>query len=309
MEFMRKQIRRKELIKKNIPLILMSLPALVVLIMFNYVPMFGLTLAFEDYNYADGIFKSPKVGLQNFKYIFASGDIARTIGNTVAYHVAQTILILVVSVALAVLLFFVRSKRVSRIYQKNIIVPYLLSYVIISYIVNIFLNSEYGLVNRMLEHFGKEAVSWYTTPVYWPFILVGIQIWFGAGIKSIYYYGALMNIDEALFEAADLDGASHWFKIRKIMLPALAPTICIFLILDLGKILESAFGLFYSVPMDSSALYSVTDVLSTYTYRGLMSADIGTTTALGLFTGVVTTVATLLVNAVVKKVDPESSLL
>lgn len=306
---MNNKIRRKELIKKNIPLVLMSLPALIVLIMFYYMPMFGLTLAFKDYNYVDGIFGSPWVKLDNFKYIFASGDIVRTIGNTVAYHVAQTILILLAALALAILLFFVKSKRASKVYQKNIIVPYLLSYVIISYIVNIFLNSEYGLVNHLLESLGRESVSWYNTAKYWPFILTGIQIWFGAGIKSIYYYGSLMNIDESLFEAADLDGASRWFKIRKIMLPSIAPTICIFLILDLGKILESPFGLFYSVPMDSSALYSVTDVLSTYTYRGLMSADIGTTTALGLFTGVVTTVATLLVNVVVKKIDPESSLL
>lgn len=306
---MNKKARRRELVKKNIPLILMSIPALVVLIMFNYMPMFGLVLAFQDYNYVDGIFGSPWAGLDNFKYVFASGDIARTIGNTVAYHVASTLLMIVVSVGLAVMLFFVKSKRASRIYQKNIIVPYLLSYVIISYIVNIFLSNDFGLVNKLLEKLGMETISWYTTPRYWPFILVGILLWFGAGIKSIYYYGALMNIDESLFEAADLDGASRWWKIRKIMLPGIAPTIGIFLILDLGKILESPFGLFYSVPMDSSALYSVTDVLSTYTYRGLMSADIGTTTALGLVTGVVTTVATLLVNAVVKKIDPESSLL
>ncbi len=306
---MNKKARRRELIKKNIPLILMSLPALVVLLMFNYMPMFGQILAFQDYNYRDGIFGSPWVGLKNFAYVFASGDIARTIGNTVAYHIANTLLMIVVSVGLAVLLFFVKSKRASRFYQKSIIVPYLLSYVIISYIVYIFLSDDFGLINNFLRNMGMETISWYTTPKYWPFILVGILLWFGAGIKSIYYYGALMNIDEALFEAADLDGASRWWKIRKIMLPGIAPTIGILLILDLGKLLESPFGLFYSVPMDSSALYSVTDVLSTYTYRGLMSADIGTTTALGLMTGVVTTIATLLVNAVVKKIDPESSLL
>lgn len=307
--FMNKKLKRKAMIRKNIPLTLMSLPAFVFLIMFSYMPMFGLILAFKDYTYREGIFGSPWVGIENFKYIFSSGDIVRTIGNTIIYHFASTIMILLVSLTLAILLFFVKQPRASKFYQRNIIIPFLVSYVIISYIVNIFLSSEYGLVNRFLETIGKSPVSWYTKPEVWPFILVGVMVWYGAGIKSIYYYGSLLAIDDSLLEAADLDGASRWCKIRKIMLPSIAPTICIFLILDLGKILESNFALFYSVPMDSSALYSVTDVLATYTYRGLMNADIGTTTALGLFTGVVTTVATLAVNAVVKKIDPKSSLL
>lgn len=303
------KLKRRALLKQNVPLILMSLPAFIFLIMFSYVPMFGLVLAFKDYTYRDGIFDSPWVGFDNFKYIFSSGEITRTIGNTILYHIATTVLMLVVSLTLAILLYFIRSPRKAKLYQKNIIIPYLVSYVIISYIVNIFLSSEYGLVNKFLESIGKAPVSWYTKPSVWPFILLGVMIWFGAGIKSIYYYGSLMAIDDSLLEAADLDGASRWVKIKDIMIPSIAPTICIFLILDLGKLLESNFSLFYSVPMDSAALYKVTDVLSTYTYRGLMNADIGTTTALGLFTGLVTTIATLLVNAVVKKVDPKSSLL
>ena len=303
------KLKRRALLKQNVPLILMSLPAFIFLIMFSYVPMFGLVLAFKDYTYRDGIFGSPWVGFDNFKYIFSSGEITRTIGNTILYHIASTVLMLVVSLTLAILLYFIRSPRKAKLYQKNIIIPYLVSYVIISYIVNIFLSSEYGLVNKFLESIGKAPVSWYTKPAVWPFILLGVTIWFGAGIKSIYYYGSLMAIDDSLLEAADLDGASRWVKIKDIMIPSIAPTICIFLILDLGKLLESNFSLFYSVPMDSAALYKVTDVLSTYTYRGLMNADIGTTTALGLFTGLVTTIATPLVNAVVKKFDPKSSLL
>lgn len=287
----------------------MSIPAFVFLIMFSYVPMFGLIIGFKDYTYRDGIFGSRWVGLENFKYIFSSGEIARTLGNTIMYHFASTFLMLVSSLVLAIMLYFINSPRKSKFYQRNIIIPYLVSYVIISYIVNIFLSSEYGIVNNWLVSIGKDPISWYTTPAVWPFILMGVQVWFGAGIKSIYYYGSLMAIDSSMIEAADLDGASRWCKIRSILIPNILPTICIFLILDLGKLLESSFGLFYSVPMNSSALYKVTDVLATYTYRGLMNADIGTTTALGLFTGVVTTIATLVVNAVVKKLDPDSSLL
>lgn len=306
---MNNKIKRREYIKQNIPLVIMALPAILVLIMFSYAPMFGLILAFKDYNYVDGMFGSKWVGLENFKYVFSSGEIARTIGNTIMYHFVFTAAMILSSLFLAIMLYFIKSPRRSKFYQKTIIIPYLVSYVVISYIIYILLNSEYGLVNSFLTAIGGEAISWYTTPVYWPFIFVIVQLWFGAGIKSVYYYGALMAVDESLFEAADLDGASRWQKIINIMLPSLAPTICIFLILDLGKILESSFELFYSVPMDSSALYSVTDVLATYTYRGLMTSEIGTTTALGLFTGVVTTVATLIVNAVVKKISPENSLL
>ena len=271
--------------------------------------MFGLILGFKDYSYRKGIFGSAWVGLDNFKYIFSSGEIYRTLKNTILYHIAFSIAILVCSVFVAIMLYFIRSKTATKIYQESIILPYSISYVVISYIVYIFLNSDYGLVNKLLVMLGSEEISWYTTPKYWPVIFVIVQVWFGAGIKSVYYYGSLMAIDTSLFESAELDGANRWNKIRHIMFPSLAPVVSIFMILDLGAILDSIFSLFYSVPLDSSALYSVTDVLSTYTYRGLMTAEIGTTTALGLFTGLVTTVMTLLVNTVVKKISPENSLL
>ena len=138
--------------------------------------------------------------------------------------------------------------------------------------------------------------------------MLTVQVWFGAGIKSIYYYASLMGIDESLFEAADLDGATRWNKICNIMLPSITPVISMFLITDLGKLLESNFSMFYSIPMNSSALYKATDVLSTYTYRGLVTGNIGTTTALGLFTGVVTALGTLAVNGVVRKISPENAL-
>lgn len=303
------QAAKKEYIRKNIPLTLMALPAIIIGIMFLYIPMFGLIMGFQNFTYPEGIFGSQFVGLDNFKYIFSSGDIITTLMNTVGYHLLFNVAVTLSSLFLAIMLYFIKNDRRAKTYQKTFIIPYLVSYVVISYIVYILLNNEYGLLNQLFEKLGKESISWYTTPIYWPFILTIVQIWFGAGIKSVYYYGSLMAVDQSIFEAADLDGASKLEKIRYIMLPSLAPTISIFLILDLGNILSSSFELFYSIPMDSSALYSVTDVLSTYTYRGLVTAEIGTTTALGLFTGVVTTVATLLVNAIVKKISPENSLL
>ncbi len=301
--------KNREKIRQNIPLTGMALPAMLVLIAFSYVPMFGLILGFKDFSYRKGIWGSPWVGWENFEYIFTSGEIGRTLGNTIFYHFLFTFAILVCSLTVAIMLYFVKSKKAANTYQRTVITPYLVSYVVISYIVYILLNSQYGLMNQLFEKLGLEQISWYAEPKYWPTIFTIVQVWFGAGIKSVYYYGSLMAIDQSLFEAADLAGASRWQKVWYIMLPSIAPTICVFLILDLGNILYTNFELFYAVPMDSSALYSVTDVLATYTYRGLMSADIGTTTALGLFTGVVTTITTLAVNGIVKKVSPENALM
>lgn len=302
-------LRTKNRWKKSIPLMFMVLPGVLSLIAFNYVPMFGLVLAFKDFNYRDGILGSPWVGMANFKYIFSSGEIARTIGNTILYHLAFNITITLGAIVLSCMLYFIKQKRATDFFQQATVIPNLVSYTVIAFIVNILLSNERGLVNSLLNAMGKESISWYTSPQYWPVILVLVNMWFGIGVKAIYYYASLMAIDNSLFEAADLDGASRWVKVHKIMLPSIAPTIAIFLIMDLGHILTTNFSLFYSVPMDSSALYSVTDVLSTYQYRGLIFGDIGTTTALGLFTGIVTTVATLSVNGVVKKISPENSLL
>lgn len=304
-----KKLMSKESIKKNIPLIIMALPAMALLIIFTYIPMFGLFLGFKDYSYSQGMFGSPWVGFDNFKYIFTSGDIGRTIGNTIAYHVAYTVVITGCGILLGVMLYFIKSKRASNAFQKTIIMPFMVSYTIIAYVVYILLSNEYGLINGMLKSFGMGGISWYTEPKYWPFILVIVNTWFGAGIKSVYYYASMMSIDQDLFEAADLDGAKRHHKVFKIMLPSIAPTIAILLIIDLGRLLESNLALHLSVPMDSSALYKATDVLATYTYRGLTSGDIGTTTALGLFTGVVTAAATLTINWVVKKISPGNEML
>ncbi len=302
-------LRSKSRFQQNIPLILMALPGFIALIAFNYVPMFGTVLAFKDYTYREGIFGSDWVGLANFKYIFSSGEIVRTIGNTILYHLAFNITITLGAIVVSCLLYFIKRKKATDFFQQATVLPNLVSYTVIAFIVNILLSNEKGLINSLLNFFGAESISWYTTPKYWPTILILVNMWFGVGVKAIYYYASLMAIDNALFEAADLDGASKWTKTVKIMIPSIAPTISIFLIMDLGKILITNFSLFYAVPMDSSALYSVTDVLSTYEYRGLIFGDIGTTTALGLFTGVVTAVATLSINGVVKKISPENSLL
>ncbi len=303
-----KQKKRKEYIKRNIPLLLMSAPCFIALFCFDYMPMFGLVMAFQNFTYRDGILGSAFVGLKNFEYIFGSGEIYRTLGNTMGYHLAMTVSITGGAIFLAIMLFMVRGKKTQNFFNTMTVTPYLVSYTVIAYIVFILLSNT-GLINNALRKMGQNPIAWYTEASVWPYILVAVNMWFGVGIKAVYYFASLQSIDKALFEAAELDGANRWHTVWNIMLPSIAPTICIFLILDLGNLLASNFSLYYAVPMDSTALYSVTDVLSTYTYRGLIGGSVSTTTALGLFTGTVTTTATLLVNWVVKKISPESSLL
>ncbi|MBQ2922762.1 MAG: sugar ABC transporter permease [Tyzzerella sp.] len=295
-------------LKKDIPLILMALPALIILFLFNYVPMFGTVMAFKDFTPREGIWGSPWVGLDNFEYIFSSGDIAVSIRNTMLYNIAFQITIPCCALLISILLFFIKSKKMANMYQSVTLFPYMVSYTVIGYILYIMFKSTGGLLNVMLENAGAQGIAWYTEPKYWPFILVIANAWFGAGVKAVYYYSAFMAIDESLFEAADMDGAKFYHKIFKIMIPSIAPTICIFLISDLGHILQSNFSLYYSLTLDSSALYSVTDVLATYQYRGLTMGSIGTTTALGLFVNVVTVIVTLAVNGIVKKINPDNAL-
>lgn len=295
----------------NVPLVLMAAPAVILLIAFNYVPMFGMVLAFKDYTYQGGIWGSDwagAMGLDNFKYIFSSGEIFVTLRNTIFYHVVFSLTVLGAGIVLGILLYWVQSKKLSRIYQGVIQLPYLTSFAVMGCIVYMLLKANGGLFNTLIERMGGETIAWYTEPKYWPLILVLVNLWFGGGIKSIYFYSAFMAIDKSLFEAADVDGAKWYHKVFNIMLPSIAPTICILLITDLGALLASNFSLFYSLTQDSSALYSVTDVLSTYEYRGLTMGNYGTTAALGLFTSVVQAVTTLSINKIVKIINPDNAM-
>lgn len=292
----------------NLPLLFMAAPGLVLLIMFSYVPLFGLVLAFKDYVPRDGIFGSAWVGLKNFGMIFRDGEVWNVLKNTIFYHFTYEITIFVIAIALAIMLFNVKSKKAARIYQVGIQTPYLVSMVALGAITYIFLRADSGLLNMVLKKMGAEPIAWYNEGKYWPFILVAINTWFGAGIRTIYFYSALMGIDSALFEAADVDGARWYHKVFKIMIPSMAPTISILAILSLGNLLASNFALTYAVTRNSPALYQATDVISIYAYRGLVSQEYGLTTALEMVTGLASAIGIIVTNLFVKKINPENSL-
>lgn len=294
---------------KNIPYLLLALPAVVWLLLFHYLPIFGLVLAFKDYNYVDGILGSPWAGLENFKFFFESNDAFRIIRNTVGYNLLWLVLgNLIVGAIVALMLYEVRSKAANKIYQTSMLIPSFVSYVIIAYIVYLLLAPNSGILNQVLAQFGVE-VDWYNEAKYWPFILTFFDIWRNVGMASLYYYAALLSIDPCLFEAASLDGASRFKQIWYISIPELKPMACIVLITKLGGVLGGNMDIFYQLTMNQGALYPTTDVIATYTYRGLTTGNIGNTAAVGLFQSVVGLILLLATNAIIRKISPDDALI
>ena len=295
--------------KRRIPYILLSLPAMLYLFIFNYLPMFGIVLAFKDYRPALGIMKSKWVGLEYFKYFFTSNDAVRVLRNTILYNLVFLFVIgLFFGMLLAILLYEIRSKFCNKLYQTSMLLPFFLSSVIITAICYMVLSPTSGFLNTMLKALGMSPVKWYAESKYWPAILIIVETWQQAGFASLYFYAALLSIDTSLFEAASLDGAKRLKQIWYISIPELKPMACITIIMRLGQILSADFGLFYQVPMNQGALYPATDVLSTYVLRGLQGGAYGATAAVGLFQSVVGLILVLGSNAVIKKISPENAM-
>lgn len=304
----KKKSRFKEF-RDNAELSALTIPGIICLLIFAYIPMFGIIIAFKDYRNNLGIFKSQWVGLQNFKFFFTSQDAWRIGRNTVGYGILFIVINLIAAVFVAILLYEIRHKIALKFYQTSMILPHFLSWVIVGYITYILLEPEMGILNKIIQFFGGEGLQWYSEPKYWVVILPIVNLWKNIGLKTIMYYAALMGIDEQLFEAAQLDGASRFKQILYITLPSLIPLMTILTILDVGHIIKGDFGLFYTIPRDVGLLYPTTDIIDTYVYRGLRTGDdIGITTAVGLFQSVVGFLMVVGTNLIVKKVSPENSL-
>ena len=304
----RKKTRWKDF-RDNAELSALMIPGIVLLLVFAYVPMLGIIIAFKDYRNNLGIFKSKWVGFQNFKFFFESQDAWRIGRNTVGYGILFIVIGLIAAVTIAILLYEVRSRKALKFYQTSMILPHFLSWVIVGYITYILLEPSMGILNKIIRFFGGEGLQWYSEPKYWVFILSIINVWKTVGLKSIMYYAALMGIDEQLFEAAQIDGAGRFKQILYITIPSLVPLMVTLTILDVGHIIKGDFGLFYTIPRDVGLLYPTTDIIDTYVYRGLRTgSDIGITTAVGLFQSAVGLVMVIATNLVVKKISPENSL-
>lgn len=302
--------KSKQKMKRYLPLYLMLVPGTVYLIINNYMPMAGLALAFKKINYSIGIFQSPWTGFSNFTYLFSTNDAFLFFRNTILYNLAFIFLGNFMGIFTAIALDCIKKKFFNRISQVVILIPYLLSTVIISYIVYAFLSGNNGFMNMtILPMLGLDKVNWYNEAKYWPFILTIVYLWMSFGYSSILYYSTLIGIDKSYYEAAVVDGAGTYAQIRHITLPALKTTIITMILLAVGRICYSDFGLFYQVPMNSGLLYSTTQTIDTYVYRGLLELnDIGRSTAAGFLQSVLGFICVFTANTVVSKLDKDSSL-
>lgn len=300
----------RKTMKRFWPLYLMFIPGAVFLFINSYIPMFGIQIAFRQYNARDGIYGSPWTGLSNFEFLFRTKDAFVMVRNTLLYNMVFIVLGTILAVAVAIILNEIRNKKAKQLYQTVILIPFLISMVIVSYLAFAFLSSSNGYINNsLLKALGREPINWYNSPKYWPFILVLINIWKGLGYNMILYYATICGIDGTLYEAAVVDGATRWKRIFHITLPGLKSTIVILTLMALGGIFRSDFGLFYQVPQNSGPLISVTQTIDTYVYRGLMQTNnIGMSSAAGVYQSVVGFILVVSANFAVRKIDSDSSL-
>lgn len=302
--------KKKVPFRRQAPFYVMMAPGLFIIALLFYTPLPGLLMAFKDFNPVDGIFKSPWMNpwYKNFEFFFKSDTIKTVTFNTLFYNLLELVLVTVCAMALAILLNELKGKVSATVYKGAILLPTFLSWVVIQYILFSLLSVDRGIINNL---FGQE-IYWYSEPKYWRFIMPLAYVWKNIGYYSVLYMAAIAGINTDYYEAAQLDGASKWQQIKNITLPLIRPTMLVLILLWVGKFFNGGFGdwnAFYTLPNNSGALYSTTDVIDTYVYRALKNlGDYGMSTAAGLYQSVVGFVLILASNLVIKKVDPDSAL-
>ncbi len=296
--------------KRYLPLYLMLLPGTIYLLINNYLPMPGIVVAFKKYNYQKGIFGSDWNGIKNFVFLFKTQDAWTITRNTICYNLVFIIAGTTLALAVSILLSEIRSTRSRKVYQTFILLPFLISIVVVSYIVYGLFSTEFGVVNHFrTDVLGLDRVSFYSVAKPWPYILVAVNLWKNLGYNTVLYYATLMGIDTSYYEAAVVDGASRWQRIRYITLPSLVPTISILTLMSVSKIFYSDFGLFYQVPMNSGPLIDVTNTIDTYVYRGLRETNnIGMSAAAGVYQSVVGFILVSFANWIVRRREEDNAL-
>ncbi|MBD5094422.1 MAG: sugar ABC transporter permease [Subdoligranulum sp.] len=296
-------------LKKNRALFLMILPAVLVVLIFSYLPMSGLVLAFKDYKFNLGIFKSPWHGLENFRFLFISGVGWKITINTILYNLLNLITSQGLAILIAIVLSEMKVIPCKKTAQSVIFFPYFISWVIVgTFVYNIF-NYETGLMNSILTSIGSDPVNVYSMPWVWPIIICAFNAWKWCGYNSVVYIAAITGVDTECYEAAEIDGANIFQRIRHITLPAIKPTIITMLLLNVGRILRGDFEMFYQIVGNNGQLFNATDVIDTYVFRALTtSGNMGMTAAATLYQSVLCFVIIVTVNAIVRRVDPDNAL-
>ena len=312
-----RKIKRIKWTRDDTELTLLALPTFIWYILFSFLPMFGVIIAFKRYQIFPGksflynIIHSEWVGFDNFEYLIKSNSLYILLRNTLGYNFVFIVLGIVIPVTLAIMISLIYSKRKSKVYQTAMFFPHFLSWVVVSYFVYAFLSYDKGIVNILIKHFGKEPVQWYMEPKYWPYILVFMSMWKSVGYNMVVYLASITGIDPSLYEAAVVDGASKWQQVKHITIPSLKPVVIMMFILNTGKIFYSDFGLFYQVTRGIPAsLYNVASTIDTYVYNALLSSTpIGMTSAATVFQSVACCITILLANWLVKKIDEDYAII
>lgn len=302
-------MRRKTKLKRWLPVFIMGLPGLIYFFINCYMPLYGMIIAFKKFDYSKGIWGSEWNGIENFKYLFATDDAWVITRNTLAYNVLFMILNVLFGVTLALFLNEVRKRSSKKIYQTIILLPYIMSFVVISYFTYAFLGDSNGLVNGLLESLGVDKIPFYTQSKYWPWILTFVYLWKNTGYQMIIYLSTIVGIDPTYYEAAEIDGATKWQQIRYITLPRLKPTIIMMTTIAMGMIFRSDFGLFYQTPRNQGLLYSVTDTIDTYVFRALINnGNISMSSAAAFYQSIVCFITILIFNAIINRISKEDAL-
>ena len=307
-------MKKRKLTSKELQLYSLCAIPIALVILFNYVPMFGIIVAFKNYKYNLGILRSPWVGFKNFEFFVHSNVFLQLIRNTLLNNLLFIVFSIISAVITAILLFELKSRNATKVYQTLLITPHFMSWVIVAYMVYAILNPNYGYLNQILGAFGVKAIDWYSKPAAWPVILTIVTIWKHVGMDSVVYYAALMGMDNGLIEAAEIDGANKFQRTIHIVLPSLVPLIAILTILKIGNIFRADFGLFYTVTQDGANgnLYETTNVIDTYIFRifrgNAAGNSYGLTAAVGLLQSMVGMILVILTNKCANMIDKDLGL-
>ena len=294
---------------KNRALYLMCLPAILIVLIMQYIPMSGVILAFKNFRYNLGIFSSPWCGLDNFKFFFASGTGMRVTVNTILYNLLNISTSQIMAIIIAIFITELSGKKFRKMTQSIIFLPYFVSWVLVgTFVYNIF-SYDYGVANNLRVSFGLDKANFYNMQYIWPWVICFFNSWKWVGYTSVIYIASITGIDPQCYEAADIDGANIWQKTVYITFPGITPTMITLLLLSIGRILRGDFQMFYQIVGNNGNLYNTTDVIDTYVFRALtQSGNIGMTAAATFYQSILCFIIIMLVNGLSRKINREYAL-
>lgn len=299
-------------IKKHGFLYGMTVPGILQIFIFSYIPMLGLVIAFQNFNVKDGIFGSSFCGLNNFRFFFNGSiwpGLSKAAVNTLWLNVIFIIASTFVSVVLAVVFSEITAKKYKKITQTLSLLPYFISWTIVSlFLNNAVISTDNGILTNLLEGMGIQ-INFYQEAWVWPIIMVVLKVWQASGYGAIVYLATITGIDPGIMEAAEIDGATKWQKIRYMTLPILRPTVILMTLFNIGRIFYGDFVMFYALIGDNSMLYSTVDVIDTYTYRAMRTLnEYGLSTAIGMVQSVLGFIMVVTANKLARKYEPDSAI-